>query len=219
MTNSTVSIALKNNTRSSNAYAYITGLDLSKNRIPLLIQSDGQTVYNPKSPTRTLQGLTEDCAIYLGAPGNTRVATIPRIAGGRIWFCIDGKLTFLVNPGPALIEPSPTNPSDPNYYSSWGFCEFTFNEYQLFANISYVDFVSFSLALSLRNNSGVIQFVEGLVPGGLDAICDKLSAQDNSDHAGWSQLIVKAPDGSNLRALSPNNGIVINVQRVLSALC
>lgn len=138
------------------------------------------------------------------------MATIPRIAGGRIWFCMDGKLTFLVNPGPALVEPSLTNPSDPNYYSSWGFCEITFDEYQLFANISFVDFVSFPLALSLRNNSGVSQSVEGLASGGLDAICDKLSAQDHSDHAGWSQLIVKAPDGTNLRAVSPNNGIVID---------
>ncbi|ETS84014.1 hypothetical protein PFICI_05890 [Pestalotiopsis fici W106-1] len=210
MTNSTVQIALKNNTTSSNAFAYITGLDLNQNNVPLLIQADGQTVYNPVSPSATLQPLAVDCAISLGAPGSTTTVTIPRIAGGRIWFCLNGKLTFLVNPGPALVEPSVTNPSDPNYNLFWGFCEFTFNEYQLFVNISYVDFVSLPIALNLLNESGAVQSVTGLASGGLDAVCTKLIAQDNSDHAGWSQLIVKAPGGSNLRALSPNSGIVMN---------
>lgn len=210
MTNSTVQIALKNNTTSSNAYAYITGLDLNNNNVPLLIQADGQTVYNPASPSVTLQPLAQDCAISLGAPGSTKTVTIPRIAGGRIWFCTNGKLTFLVNPGPALVEPSVTNPSDPNYNLFWGFCEFTFNDYQLFVNISYVDFVSLPIALTLLNDSGAVQSVSGLASGGLDTVCSKLIAQDNTDHAGWSQLIVKAADGSNLRALSPNSGIVMN---------
>ncbi|KAK6069578.1 glucanase B [Seiridium cupressi] len=210
MTNSTVQLALKNNTSSTNAYAYITGLDLNQNNVPLFIQSDGQTVYHPASPSQPLQAPAADCAIALGAPGSTRTVTIPRIAGGRIWFCLDGRLTFLVNPGPAIVEPSVTNPSDPNYNLSWGFCEFTFNDYQLFVNISYVDFVSLPIALDLTNESGGVQSVTGLISGGLDTVCSKLVAQDNSDNAGWSKLVVKAQNGSNLRALSPNSGIVMN---------
>ncbi|KAH6658215.1 glucanase B [Truncatella angustata] len=210
MTRSTCQFALKNSTNSSNAYAYITGLDLNQNNVPLLIQSDGQTVYHPTSPSQPLQALSADCAISLGAPGSTRTVTIPRIAGGRIWFVLDGQLTFLVNPGPAIVEPSVTNPSDPNYNLFWGFCEFTFNDYQLFVNISYVDFVSLPIALDLKNDSGAVQSVKGLVPGGLDTVCNKLVTQDNNDHAGWSKLIVKAQNGANLRALSPNGGIVMN---------
>jgi hypothetical protein len=210
MTNATVQIVLKNNTSSSNAFAYVTGLDLNQNNVPLFIQADGQSVYHPTSPSQPLQALAVNCAISLGAPGSTRNVTIPQIAGGRIWFCLDGQLTFLVNPGPAIVEPSVTNQSDPNYNLFWGFCEFTFNEYQLFVNISYVDFVSLPIALSLRNQSGAVQSVTGLVSGGLDTVCNKLIAQDNNDHAGWSQLVVKAPNGTNLRALSPNSGIVMN---------
>ncbi|KAI1847843.1 hypothetical protein JX266_006338 [Neoarthrinium moseri] len=210
MTNSTVQIALKNNTSSSNAYAYITGLDINNNNVPILIQSDGATVYRPTSPSQPLQALSADVAISLGAPGSTRTITIPQIAGGRIWFVLDGKLTFLVNPGPAIVEPSVTNPSDPNYNLFWGFCEFTFNQAQLFVNISYVDFVSLPIALDLQNESGAVQSVKGLVSGGLDTVCNNLIQQDNSDHAGWSNLIIKAPNGSNLRALSPNSGHVMN---------
>jgi hypothetical protein len=85
-----------------------------------------------------LQPLGEDCAIPLGTPGNTVTITIPQIAGGRIWIT-EGHLTFLLNPGPALVEPSVLNPSDPNAKVSFGFAEFTLDPGQLYANISYVD--------------------------------------------------------------------------------
>ena len=35
-------------------------------------------------------------------------------------------------------------------------------------------------------------------------------AQHNKDGQGWDQLVVKASSGANLRALSPNSGIVMN---------
>jgi hypothetical protein len=85
-----------------------------------------------------LQPLEEDCAIPLGAPGNSVTVTIPQIAGGRIWIS-EGRITFLVNPGPALVEPSVFNPSDPNAKINFGFVEFTLDPGQLYANITYVD--------------------------------------------------------------------------------
>lgn len=45
---------------------------------------------------------------------------------------------------------------------------------------------------------------------GLDTVCSGLTAQNASDGAGWDQLIVKNSAGQNLRALSPNNGLVMN---------
>ncbi|KAF9875646.1 glucanase b [Colletotrichum karsti] len=210
MTRPTVDIVLVNNTGSSNAYAHLTGLDINRNNAVFILQADGVTGYYPTSPSGILQPLGTDCAISLGAPGSTRKLTIPQIAGGRIWFSRDGPLRFLLNPGPAVVEPSATNPSDANYNLSWGFCEFTFNSFQLFVNISYVDFVSIPVSLTLENDSGTVTNVPGLPSNGLDAVCDKLRAQDSSDKAGWSKLIVRTPDNTaNLRALSPNSGIVM----------
>ena len=51
--------------------------------------------------------LAVNCAIPLAA-GASKTITIPQIAGGRVWFSYDSKLTFLLNPGPALVEPSVT---------------------------------------------------------------------------------------------------------------
>ena len=49
-----------------------------------------------------------------------------------------------------------------------------------------------------------------MASNGLDAVCAGLHAQQASDNAGWSSLVVPNPKGGNLRALSPTQGIVLN---------
>lgn len=205
----TLHIKLVNHSGTHNSHAYITGQAIDNNNALVLLQSDGKTAYYPTSPSATQSALAQDCAIPLGPPGSTRTITIPHIAGGRLWFVREGKLTFYLNPGPALVEPSSSNPSDPNYNLFWDFCEFTWNSAQLYVNITYVDFVSLPIALALTNTSGATQSVEGLPRHGLNAICTALKSQNAKDNAGWDKLIV-TKDGVNLRAVSPNNGIVLN---------
>ncbi|KAI0541500.1 glucanase B [Xylaria digitata] len=212
MTNPTTQIALKNTTSSSTVYAYVTGLDINKNNAYAFLQSDGKSLYYPESPSQPLQPLAMDCAIPLGAPGTTKTVTIPQLAGGRIWFVVDNKLTFFLNPGPGIVEPSVTNTDDVNYKLNWAFCEFTcsHNKDQLFVNISYVDFVALPIALELRNTAGATQVVQGLPTNGLDQICAQLVQQGASEGSNWGQLVVKGPDGKNLRAMSPNSGRIGN---------
>lgn len=207
----TLDIGLQNSTDSNTVYAYVTGRSIERGGALFLLRSDGKTPYLPDSPPSTLEPLRADCAIRLGSPGSTVVVTIPRIAGARVWFCVDNQLTFKLNPGPALVEPSVTNPTDPNLNLNWSFAELTYNENELYANISYVDFVSVPVSLTLRSASGGTKHVAGMGPNGLDLVCDRLRAQDNIDGAGWSRLIVQEPrSGRNLRAMSPNTGIVTN---------
>jgi len=208
-TTPTLQIELQNTTTSSDVYAYVTGLAINNGNALALLESDGQTVYYPTSPSSTGSALGANCAIPLGAPGSSKTITIPQIAGGRIWFSIGGQITFLLNPGPALVEPSVSNSADPNINLMWDFCEFTYNSSQLYANISYVDFVSIPVSLALTNSSGAVQTVSGIPAGGLNTVCSNLIAQNASDGAGWDKLVVTS-NGSNLRALSPNNGIVMN---------
>ena len=207
MPNTLLNIALQNQTNSNRVFAYITGLAIQENNARFLLRADGQTPYFPTQPSTDHSPLIEDCAIPLGAPGNTRMVTIPQVAGGRIWFSIDGKLNFLLNSsntGPQLVEPSVLNSSDANFNGNWGFCEFTFDNTQLYANISYVDFASIPIALTLENNSGNVQHVSGMPVDGLDQVCTKLRQQAAIDHRPWDKLIVMK-DGKNLRALSPSH--------------
>jgi Beta-1,3-glucanase len=206
----TLNIALVNNTSSSNAYAYLNGLALEKNNAVFFLQADGKTPYYPASPPHTVppsppSPLSQNCAIPMGNPGNIVHLNIPHIASGRIWFSVDQKLTFLLNEGPSVVQPSPTNPTDPNINTYWGFCEFTFDYTQLYANISYVDFVSLPISMSLSSASGPTQVVTGMPAGALDKICSKLKQQGG----GWEKLVV-THNGKNLRALSANQATVMD---------
>jgi hypothetical protein len=208
----TLNVGLYNSTNSSQVYAYITGLTGSLFNTVFLLESDGQTIYYPSNPTSNGTPLSANCAIALGGPGTTTNVTIPYVAGGRIWFCIGSTITFLLNPGsggPGLVEPSVSNTSDPNYALSWDFCEFSYNSSQIYANISYVDFVCLPIALTLTSTTGAVSHVGGLPSNGLTTITNNLIAQNNTDGAGWDQLIINL-NGSVLRVLSPTNGIVFN---------
>jgi hypothetical protein len=205
----TLSVNLENNTGSDTVYAYVTGQVLDNGNALTLLESDGQTPYYPASPAPTGSPLAVDCAIPLGASGGAPTpVTIPHLAGARIWFSIGSPLEFLLNPGPALVEPSVTNPSDPSIDLQWDFCELTYNDAQLFANISFVDFVCIPVALTLTGSAG-IQAVPGLPGGGLDTVCAGLAAQAAADGNRWNDLIISR-NGTNLRALSPTNAMVLN---------
>ncbi|ERS97817.1 uncharacterized protein SPSK_03158 [Sporothrix schenckii 1099-18] len=214
----TMKIALQNNTTSNTLYAYITGLDINKNNAVWLLRSDGVSSYYPENPPTDLSPLAANVSIQIGGPGSVRTVTIPQVAGARIWYCQDAELTFRLNRGArgaALVEPSVSNPSDPNYSLRWAFSEFTFNSFQLFANISYVDFVSIPVAMRLTSTDGTpVQTVAGMPSNGLDLVCEALQAQQKVDCAGWDQLVVQVSSPSAgtrfLRALSPNNGLVLN---------
>lgn len=209
MTPPTLNIKFKNTT-DSELYASITGLDLDNNNQWFVLRSDGQTAYHPSNITNIGTPLQEDCAIKIGGPGSERTVTIPHIAGGRIYFSVNEPLSFFLNPGPALVEPSVTNPSDANYNKNWGFCEFTFNNDQLYANISYVDFVGLPVAIALDCGSGEHKKVLGIPHDGIHKVCAGLEEQKQNDGHGWDKLVFKGPDGQPLRILSPNQACVMD---------
>jgi hypothetical protein len=209
-TAATVSFSIQNNTGFDTVYAFVTGQAISNGNALMLLEADGETPYYPASPSAAGSPLAVDCAIPLNASGGAPVTvTVPQLAGARLWFSVGAPITFLLNPGPGLVEPSVTNPSDPNIGIQWDFAEFTYNSAQLFANISMVDFVCIPIGLTLTDTSGNAQAVGGLPAGGLDAVCSGLAEQQAADGNPWTDLVV-ASGGANLRALSPQNGIVYN---------
>ncbi|KAL7929491.1 glycoside hydrolase family 64 protein [Trichoderma chlorosporum] len=207
MTPTTLSVVVKNNSGASQLYAYVTGRAAQG---VFFLAADGITPYFPSSPPSILQPLARDCAVAIGGPGQSRALTVPRLDGARIWFSLESPLTFLLNPGPAVVEPSATNPADPNYGFRWAFAEFTLNDVELYVNVSYVDFFSVPVSLQLENGAGAVTSVEGMPAGALDEICGQLRTQAGVDGAGWDRLVVQnGSSGQNLRALSPNSGKVM----------
>ena len=198
-------IVLKNDSDSKNLHAYVTGIAIQQGGQRCILKSNGNDLYFPQNPPSIGSPLAEDCAIPLGNPGNETTITIPQIAGGRIWIA-EGQLTFLLNPGPALVEPSVLNPSDPNASVNFGFCEFTLNHDQLYANISYVDFAPrIPIAITLQQASGESQHVVGMAPDGLEQLGNRLREQAKADGRPWDKLIVEH-DGKPLRILNATHG-------------
>lgn len=199
-------------TTGAQIYAYVTGLALQHDSQRCLLKANGQDLYFPENPSEPGAALAEDCAIPLGGQGSTTTLTIPQIAGGRVWFSRNAKLTFVLNPGPSLVEPSVLNSGDPNADVDFAFCEFTLNNDQFYGNISYVDFVPrLPVGISLDTSSGNSEVVTGLPADGLERIAAGLRDQTQRDQRGWDKLIVNSKsDGKPLRVLNPTHGDTVS---------
>ncbi|KAL8694860.1 MAG: hypothetical protein Q9218_000524 [Villophora microphyllina] len=217
MSATTLDIKLQNQTGKNTVYAYVTGHDIHRNNDWFLLQSDGVTPYYPVDPGKDpqagedlrLQPLQAECGIPLNPSGGSpKVVTVPRIATARIYFSIDNKMTFQLNRGPALVEPDINNPDDPNINIQWDFCEFTYDDSQLFCNITYVDFVSIPISLNLvpQESGAATQHVTGFPADGLSQIQQKLESQSQADNQPWNQLQYK----NGLRIISPAKATSVN---------
>lgn len=69
-------IALRNDSDSNNLHAYITGIAIQHGGQRCLLRANGRDLYFPQNPPSIGSSLAEDCAIPLGAPGNTTTVTV-----------------------------------------------------------------------------------------------------------------------------------------------
>ena len=62
------------------------------------------------------------------------------------------------------------------------FTEFTYNDFQLFVNLSYVDFIgNIPLALSITNTAGQVKSSPGMAANGFNTVVNELRAQASRD--------------------------------------
>ncbi|MEU5385795.1 glycoside hydrolase family 64 protein [Kitasatospora cineracea] len=206
-TPATLPLDLANTTGSNTVYAYVVGRDPAAGGGWAFLQSDGASLYHPPNPANDQTPLGADCAIALNASGAApRRVTLPHLDSGRIYFSVGAKLTFLMNRGGGLALPSVVNPTDPNIDVRHDFCEFTFNNDQLYGNITFVDMVCLPIAFQLEVSGGATQTVRGLPSDGLAKVAAALRAQSAADGSDWSRLVVNR-SGADLRVLAPNLAI------------
>ncbi|MGH8792164.1 MAG: glycoside hydrolase family 64 protein [Stackebrandtia sp.] len=179
--------------------AYVTGREFGTEKW-MLLKADS-SVYYLEDVSDPVTPIPEDCSIPVES---STVLTLPRMFGARIYFVSDDKLEFFVNPGPALVEPSYTVAEDPNYHKTFSWCEFTFNDTQLYVNISYVDLVT-ALPLGLTLEGDETKTVDALPDGAVEAIASDLAAQAGADGRPWDQLVLSGDGGGVLRCVSPQN--------------
>jgi hypothetical protein len=202
---------LVNNSNTDTVYVYIIGLDFNGDGRWTLVTSDGQGTYKPPNPPQNYTPLPVDCAIPLnpsGAPGKEIV--IPRLASGRIFISYDEKLELFTDMNGGFVMPSQVNVNDANIDTQYTFCEFTLNNSELYANISFVDILSIPVAFKLEvsNGSGT-QHVPGLPGGAMQTIANRLLAQQVVDGGDWDKCLYYNTNSDLVRILSPNSAVDI----------
>ncbi|MFC4333588.1 beta-1,3-glucanase family protein [Salininema proteolyticum] len=201
-TPATCELALVNDLGTA-ANAYVTGRDFATGRMMLL--RAGRDPYFLEEPPGPGTPLPVDASIPLDATGSQpTVVTMPRMYGARIYLVQEDVIDFYVNPGPALVEPALHNVHDSNYGKTVSFSEFTFNDVQLFINLSYVDMVT-PLPIGIRLQGDGDHSVAPLPRGAIDGIADDLTAQADADGQPWDDLVLRDDGGKVLRVMSPQN--------------
>lgn len=97
--------------------------------------------------------LAATTGIRLGAAGTRKWLTIPAMDSGRVYFSVGraralGVFQSFVNPGGGIVMPSVTKPADANADVEFAFCQLTLDGNGVYANISFVDFVSLAMSLT-----------------------------------------------------------------------
>ena len=180
------------------ATAYIAGFSEAENKA-VFIKQDGTPLFPEAGGTEP-----EPVGPEAGIPVDGTVeVTVPRMYGARVYFALNDTLEFQVVKGAdgatSVVHPNFVSNEDPNFGKDWTFAEFTLNGEQLYANISYVDFVAAPIGLHLKAPSGD-QEVPGMPTGALDKVAQGLRDQGEN----WPKLVQEA-DGRVVRVLNPNH--------------
>ncbi|MBQ6644667.1 MAG: beta-1,3-glucanase [Saccharopolyspora sp.] len=180
------------------ATAYIAGFSEAETKA-VFIKQDGTPLFPEAGGTEP-----EPVGPEAGIPVDGTVeVTVPRMYGARVYFALNDTLEFQVVKGAdgatSVVHPNFVSNEDPNFGKDWTFAEFTLNGEQLYANISYVDFVAAPIGLHLKAPSGD-QEVPGMPTGALDKVAQGLRDQGEN----WPKLVQEA-DGRVVRVLNPNH--------------
>jgi len=192
----TLKFVLQNNSGGP-ATAYIAGFSDAEKKA-VFIRKDGSP-YFPEAGGPEPQPVGPEAGIPVDG---TVEVNVPRMYGSRLYFGLNNELEFKVVKGAdgttSVVHPNFTDTNDPNYGKDWTFAEFTLNAEQLYANISYVDFVAAPVGLHLKTTGSGEQDVPGLPTGAMDKVADGLRKQGGS----WGKLVQEA-NGKVVRVLSP----------------
>ncbi|ORY59128.1 uncharacterized protein BCR38DRAFT_352127 [Pseudomassariella vexata] len=195
--------------------AYITGAKCLEPGGPVchpgdavFVGTDGQ-FYNPQTESPIAAPVKNtNIEFHVDKRGGTENIVLPAyLKSARIWLVADGEsLVFSAHvDGGNLFMDMPsatTDATDPNHNRRFSFVEFDSNPDELYANLSFVDWVSLVLGISLKTKNGTEpQTIPGLMKDSVDNICKAVQELGGA----WAGLCIKrAEDQQTLRILSPN---------------
>ncbi|MBC2904300.1 glycoside hydrolase family 64 protein [Streptomyces cupreus] len=196
----TIPLKITNNSgRGDAVHVYVLGTSLTTGQLGW---ADASGTFHPWPAGSVPPIPAPDASIPGPAAGQSRTISIPKLAGGRIYFSYGQKLVFKLATG-GLVQPAVQNPSDPNRNILFNWSEFTLNNDGLWINSTQVDMFSAPYAVGVQRADGSVTSTGHLKSGGYNGVFATLRAQPG----GWGGLIQSRSDGTVLRALSPGYGL------------
>jgi hypothetical protein len=203
----TIKLKLVNNIGGENLNCYISGAD-SEGKV-FFLGEQANLIYPSSGGSAEPVPVEDPIAIKMPPQGETFEITVPiAFSSGRIYFA-QGELEFFmvaIDGGDGLVQPSISSLEDPSRNINWGFVEMTLTEDgEIWANISYVDFVGLIMSMTLNNKDNSTQEVIGLPSDAVGTVCEALKAQGDADGKPWGAMCVATEDGTPIRILSPED--------------
>lgn len=202
-----IPLRLVNNLAGDAVNCYISGTD-PEGKV-FFLGEDGTLHYPTAGGSAEPVAVSDPIAIAMPAQGETFEVTVPTyFESGRIYF-VQGELEFFMvatdTGGDGVVQPSVNNVDDPSAPLNWGFVEMTLTEAgEVWANISFVDFVGLIVSMTVEQTDNTTQQVLGLPGDAVGTICDELKKQGDADGLPWASMCVTSEDGTPLRVVAPN---------------
>ncbi|HXH94197.1 MAG TPA: beta-1,3-glucanase family protein, partial [Thermoanaerobaculia bacterium] len=203
MSPGTFNLVIDNQTEkysNNEVYIYVIGHNPNSNNVFAWLNASGTLTDAPPS--------SSPANLPLNASGTTTF-TVPYITSGRIWISLGAALIMPFNSDnpPGQIQPSVSNPSDPNINALWDFAEFNFDSTSLFVNTSQVDAFAIPIQLTLDGTvASTPVSVVGVDGAGWTAVQKAVLANPT-----FSPLVINNANGDFVRVLQPNDGITYGV--------
>jgi hypothetical protein len=203
MSNGTFTLVIDNQTSvypNDQVFIYVIGLDPNNSNVFAYLNANGTLT--------DAQPSTSPTNLALSSSGSTSF-TVPYITSARIWISLGTALqiNFDSNNPPGVIQPSPSNPSDPNINTLWDFAEFNFNSASLFVNTTQVDAFAIPIELNLQGSvASTPVSIVGVDGGGWNAVLAAIKKAGTP----FASLYI-ASNGAFLRVLQPSDGITYGV--------
>jgi hypothetical protein len=179
--------------RGDAVFLYVLGTDLTTGKLGYANASGHFTAWSSGAATPVP---APDVSIPGPSSGSSTTIQIPRNMSGRIYESFGQKLVFKLTTG-GLVQPAPWAAGDPNQNILFDWSEFTLNDGGIFLNSTQVDMFAVPQEVSVTSPAGT-QTAGKLVDGGRQKVIDEVSASGD-----FAKSVVKSPDGTVLRILSP----------------
>lgn len=209
-TDTQLNVTIYNN-QTTQLYAYVTAKNpVNDDFYVLYNESNNSFSWNVKpngnSPVPYYYTLEDSNFDIQLSPGQNTSFYLPSYAASGRVYVAQEQLPFGTTEGGSnagFVEPSVSNPSLREANISFQFMEFSYLDGGFYADLSYVDFVSIPLGMSVVSKDGATTAVRGLMPNSTNSICEALRNQTQKDGYTWSDLCVYVDDQL-VRILSPS---------------